>query len=99
MLEGAGFQDSSPPGAWLLPEPSEQHSCRTCAEGSLPEKGGLSLVPLIPPVSQSCRLPLFGREGAEQRSLNLSGKEAVFRGKWGPSAANLKFHLNWASCL
>ena len=104
MLEGADFQDGSPPGARLLPGPLEQHSCRACTEGPSLRKGGclLCATPLPhpgPPVGQSCRLPLFGREGAEQRNPNFPGKEAVFRGNWGPSAANLKFHPNWASCL
>ena len=43
--------------------------------------------------------PVWEREGEEQRNLNFPGKEAVFRGNWGPSAANLKFHPNWAFYL
>ena len=45
MLEGADFQDGSPPGAQLLPGPLEQHSCRACTEGPSLRKGAVSCAP------------------------------------------------------
>ena len=57
MLEGADFQDGSPPGAWLLPGPLEQHSCRACTEGPSLRKRGclLCTAPPHPPPRQSVR--------------------------------------------